>query len=945
MSYDHNSIDKKWQERWDAEQAFRAEDSSKKPKFYTLVEFPFPSGAGLHVGHPRSYTALDVVSRKKRMQGFNVLYPIGWDAFGLPTENYAIKHGRKPQEVTTENINTFRRQLKSLGLSFDWSREVNTSDPSYYKWTQWQFLQFFKAGLAYKAKTEINWCPKDKIGLANEEVVAGKCERCGEEVVKKEKEQWMIAITKYADRLIDDLDTVDYLPKIKKQQIDWIGKSVGAEIDFAIENKDEKITVFTTRPDTLFGVTYVVLAPEHKLVSEIVTNENKSAVDAYVQSVKAKTDIERTSDSKEKTGVFTGAFAIHPLTGEKLPIWVADYVLASYGTGAVMAVPAHDERDNAFAKTFDLPVKQVVTPLIVLTGKNTPKADLPMLPMCRTVDVIIKNENDEYLLQIEDDQVHCVGGGIEEGETPEEAIVREMVEETGYTNFEVTGVVADHVQGQAYRIPKNRNQQCDSKFFEITVRGDERVKSEVEDGKHQQKWVKKEEVRNQLTWDHHTFVWDLYNGKVFTDEGYLVNSETFDGKTSEEARAAIIAELESKNAGRAKTTYRLRDWVFSRQRYWGEPIPLVHCENGCSPETNGWVAIADDQLPLVLPEVEKYEPTDSGESPLAAITDWVNTTCPSCAGAAKRETDTMPNWAGSSWYFLRYIDARNTEAFASKEALKYWTPVDLYNGGMEHTTLHLLYSRFWNKFLFDQGLVPTSEPYAKRHSHGLILAEDGTKMSKSVGNVVNPDEEVKKHGADAFRMYELFIGPFEEPVPWSDAGLTGVRRFLERVARLTDYITTETAESTRRELHKTIAKVTEDIDNMRFNTAVAKMMEWANVAHKEKKVSKSDLKLFLTLLNPFAPHITNEIHEQLGGKELLESLEWPKADTSLLTDNILTIAIQVNGKLRGSIQVAAESTQEQILEQARQEENVARYIEGGVKKEIYVKGKLVNFVV
>ncbi len=763
MSYDHKSIDGKWQKRWIETGVFEAKNDSPKEKFYLLVEFPYPSGAGLHVGHPRSYTAIDIIARKRRMEGKNVLFPMGWDAFGLPAENYAIKTGNHPGTFTQTNIDTFRRQLQSMGFSFDWSREVNTTDPAYYRWTQWMFLEFFKAGLAYKTEMAINWCPKDLCGLANEEVIAGKCERCGTPVEKKLKSQWMIAITKYADRLLSDLDTVNYLPKIKKQQEEWIGRSEGAEIDFVVEGSSEKITVFTTRPDTIFGVTYVVLAPEHPLVGSIVSDEQRAAVDEYIALVKSKTDIERGDDTKEKTGVFTGAYVTNPANDEKVPVWIADYVLGHYGTGAVMAVPQHDERDRAFSEAMHLPV-----------------VDRPLV--------------------------------------------------------------------------------------------------------------------------------------------------SFD-------------EAVEKAGGRKKVQYKLRDWVFSRQRYWGEPIPLVHCEK------DGWVAVPTEELPVVLPNVENYQPTENGESPLANIESFVNTKCPQCGGPAKRETDTMPNWAGSSWYFLRYTDAHNDKEFASKEALKQWMPIDIYNGGMEHTTLHLLYSRFWNKFLFDRGYVPTSEPYARRHSHGLIMSEDGTKMSKSKGNVVNPDEIVDQHGADTLRVYEMFMGPFEEPVPWSTNGVIGVRRFLDKAIRMSEKVADVEDVEVTKMLHKTIAKISGDIEGFGFNTAVAQLMMFVNVVQEKGAITKESLKLFLRVLVPFAPHVANEMWEQLGGTGFVEEQEWPVADASMLKDDTVEMAVQVNGKLRGTIVVAVDEVEETIVKMARADENVAKYVVDEPKKVIVVKGKLVNFVV
>ena len=768
MSYDHQSIDKKWQKRWAEAKVFEASKDGDKEKYYCLIEFPYPSGAGLHIGHPRSYVALDIVARQKRMLGKNVLYPIGWDAFGLPTENYAIKTGRPPQEITKENTDTFRSQLQALGLSFDWSREINTTDPAYYKWTQWMFLEFFKAGLAYKAKTVINWCPKDKIGLANEEAAGGVCDRCGGPVEKREKEQWMIAITKYADRLLSDLDTVDYLPKIKKQQQDWIGKSEGAEINFAVVadpgiGQIDYIRVFTTRPDTIDGVTFVVLAPEHPEVYKFVTDDQRSIVEDYITEARQKTDIERGDDTKKKTGVFTGSFVSNPVNGEKVPVWVADYVLVHYGTGAVMGVPQHDERDQEFCEALNIPV-----------------VDRPLIPF-------------------------------------DEAIERAHGEKT---------------------------------------------------------------IR-----------------------------------------------------------FKLRDWVFSRQRYWGEPIPLVHCEK------DGWVALPVDQLPLKLPEVKAYEPTDNGESPLSTITDWVNTTCPTCSGQAKRETDTMPNWAGSSWYFLRYCDPHNDQEFASMEALKHWMPINLYNGGMEHTTLHLLYSRFWNKFLFDRGLVPTSEPYARRHSHGLIMGEDGTKMSKSAGKTVNPDGIVKEFGADVLRVYEMFMGPFEEPVPWNTNGLIGVRRFLERVMKLPVLSTGNESEEVTRALHKTIKKITGDIDGLAFNTAVAAMMSFVNEVYTAKSISNESLKKFAQILCPFAPHVANELFEQLGGEGLIEVSVWPQFDATLAANKEVSVAIQVNGKVRATIIISPEATEAEVVELARADERVTKYLITEPKKIIYVPGRMVSFVV
>ncbi len=760
-AYDHKKIEKKWQKLWDKEGIFYAKNNSKKPKFYGLIEFPYPSGAGMHVGHIRSNTAMDIISRKRRMEGFNVLYPIGWDAFGLPTENYAIKTGIHPIKVTKDNTDTFRRQLKALGFSFDWSREINTTDPKYYKWTQWIFLQLFKKGLAYKTRTEINWCPNDKIGLANEEVVGGMCERCGGPTEKREKEQWMLAITKYAERLDKDLDDVDYLEKIKIQQRNWIGKSEGAEIDFIIKQDASKtIKVFTTRPDTIFGATYIVLAPEHELITDLKSKiTNFEDVSRYISEVRKKTEIERTDEGKIKTGVeVKGIKAINPATKEEIPIWIADYVLLNYGTGAIMAVPADDVRDKEFAEKYNLPVLE-----------NYKKA--------------------------------------------------------GFEDF-----------------------------------------------------------------------------------------------------------------GKKITKFKLRDWVFSRQRYWGEPIPLIRCDE-C-----GWVPVPDKDLPVVLPKVEKYKPRDDGESPLADIKSWVNVKCPKCKGPAKRETDTMPNWAGSSWYFLRYVDPKNGKVFASEKNLKYWTPIDWYNGGMEHTTLHLLYSRFWHKFLYDLKLVPTSEPYMKRTSHGLILADDGTKFSKSKGNGVSPDDLVKIYGADTLRLYEMFMGPFDQSVSWNTDNMVGPRRFLERVWKISLQLKKNSSEDVVKLLHKTIKKVSEDIEEMHFNTAISTMMILANEMDKSG-VSLKDYKKFLQILSPFAPHMTEELWTMLGEKKSINLAAWPVWDKNLIQDEEIKIAVQVNGKVRAEIVISVDEKEEVVKQKVLENENVLKYTSGkDVRKVIYVKNRLINIV-
>lgn len=845
-----HDIEAKWQAAWESNGTYRAEDSANAAKFYGLIEFPYPSGEGLHVGHPRSYTAIDVMTRKRRMEGQNVLYPIGWDAFGLPTENFAIKHKIKPQEATKKNIGNFTRQLKSIGFGFDWSREIDTTDPSYYKWTQWQFLKFFNSfydedaqrarpieelppglnkdehRLAYKAASTINWCPRCKIGLANEEAQGGVCERCGNEVEKREKAQWMIRITKYADRLIKDLDNVDYLPQIRAQQINWIGKSEGAFVDFTIagsKNGADKVTVFTTRPDTLFGATYLVLAPEHPLV-ETWMNEgdvkNADEIRAYRSASAAKSEIERTAEGKEKTGVkLDGVSAKNPANGEEIPVWISDYVLANYGTGAIMAVPAHDERDYAFAKMFGLPIKQVVRPF-PLAVMNMP------------------------------------------------------------------GVAARY-------------------------RTQEEIRIETE---------------------------------VFTGEGENINSEFLNGLPTWKAKDDMISWLEEKGFGERATTYKLRDWVFSRQRYWGEPIPIIHCAK-C-----GQVPVPEDQLPVMLPDVDAYEPNDEGESPLANIREWVEVDCPSCGGNAERETDTMPNWAGSSWYFLRYCDPRNDKALADPEKLKYWMPVDLYNGGMEHTTLHLLYSRFWYKFLWDMGIVPTecgSEPYAKRRSHGLILAEGGEKMSKSKGNVVNPDDVVKEYGADVFRMYEMFMGPFDQPVPWDTNGIEGVRKFLDRVWNLFEDEKGKT-QNEKGELetayHQTVKKLTEGIEHMHFNTCVSQLMILSNAFADAGGVPSEMRQGFIQLLAPFAPHLAEELWEKIGEKGSVHRSGWPTFDASKLKSATFELVVQVNGKVRAKVEVDSDIAEADA--KAKAIEAAEKWLEGKEPMQvIYVAGKLVSIVV
>ncbi len=799
MKHEFKEIEPKWQKKWAESHVFHAENDYTKPKYYALVEFPYPSGQGLHVGHPRSYTALDIVARKRRMQGYNVLYPMGWDAFGLLSEIFAFKKHILLEIVTAQYVAHFKAQLQSLGLSFDWDREVNTTDPAYYKWTQWIFLQLFKKGLAYKKEMSVNWCTSCKCVLANEEVVNGVCERCGSEVIHKVKSQWMLKITAYAQRLIDDLSDVNYLERVKTSQINWIGRSTGAEVEFDTTGGD-KLKIYTTRPDTLFGATYMVMSPEHPYIEKWADRiGNMEEIRTYQEVSARKSDFERTEMAKDKTGVrLAGVAAINPVNGKEIPIFISDYVLMSYGTGAIMAVPGHDTRDWEFAKKFGLPIIEVVK-----------------------------------------------GGDVEK--------------------------------------------------------------------------------------------------EAFTDcaTGIMVNSGFLDGMTVEDAKKAIVKWLEEQKKGETKVNYKLRDWVFSRQRYWGEPIPLVNCPK-C-----GWVAIPESELPLRLPEVESYEPTDNGESPLAKLTDWVKTTCPCCGGPAERETDTMPQWAGSSWYFLRYCDPHNANALAAKEALDYWMPVDWYNGGMEHTTLHLLYSRFWHKFLYDIGVVSCKEPYAKRTSHGMILGENGEKMSKSRGNVVNPDDVIAQYGADTLRMYEMFIGDFEKTAPWNTSSIKGSKRFLERVAALTDMMTQEDGYSAELEgsFHKLIKKVSEDIEGLKCNTAIAAMMSVLNEIYDKGSVTRGELMTFITLLNPFAPHITEEINEAIGGKEMLAKTKWPEYDPAKCVDADVEIAVQVSGKIKARLMIPSDSTEESVKSLVMANDSVKAALEGKtVLKEIYVKGKLYNIV-
>jgi leucyl-tRNA synthetase len=962
--YDHSKIEKKWQKEWAKTGMYKASDKDaiKNPenKFFTLVEFPFPSGAGLHTGHTRSYTAMDIVSRKKRAEGKNVLFPIGWDAFGLPTENYAIKTGIDPQKATKQNTDTFRRQLKSVGISFDWSREVNTTDPAYYKWTQWIFLQMFKKGLAYKDKITINWCPKDKIGLANEEVVNGCCERCGTQVEKRDKEQWMLAITKYADRLDKDLDNVNYLEKIKIQQRNWIGKSIGSEIDFKIENSDLSIKAFTTRADTLFGVTYVVLAPESQLVKSLWDNiKNKEEVQSYIDQAKAKDDMDRTAEGKEKTGVkLDGVFAINPANGEKVSVWIADYVLATYGTGAVMAVPAHDERDFQLAKKYGLEIKNVIMPKRI-DNRNPHVKGKEIVKREGVIAIVFNPATKKYLGLNWKTQnwTTFITGGVDTGEDPIDAAKREITEETGYRNLKFIKTLGDKVRTEFYAAHKDVNRVGLTSYAVFEIENED--KTEVEQSEkdlHEVVWLSEDDIKSsKMSHSEMDIILDrLKNGEsAVTEQGILTNSGKFNDMDSETAKKEITKSV----GGKIVTKYKLRDWVFSRQRYWGEPIPMINCPD-C-----GWVPVPEKDLPVKLPKVAKYEPTDDGESPLSKVDKWVNTKCPVCKSKAKRETDTMPNWAGSSWYYLRYADNKNDKQLASPEKLKAWNPVDWYNGGMEHTTLHLLYSRFWHKFLFDIGVVDQPEPYMKRTSQGMILAEGGVKMSKSLGNVVNPDDVIKAYGADTLRVYQMFMGPFDQPVAWDTSSIIGSRRFVERAFNLFNKIDLKSGKKSTKTsnpntkpdsagdkeleslIHKTIKKVGDDIESMSFNTAISTMMILLNAFEKAPTVACADYEIFIKLLAPFAPHISDELWAKLGHKKSVHLESWPKYDPIKLDSGVYKIVVQINNKVRAVFETT-DMTDEEIKAKALSLPEIVTKLEGATPKSvIYVKGRLINIIV
>ncbi len=947
MMYQFKKVESKWQKYWQEHKTFVADIDKNKEKYYILVEFPYPSGSGLHVGHVRSYTALDSYARMKRMMGYNVLFPMGWDAFGAPAEQYAIKNHIHPKDAVKENIKTFKKQIQSLGISFDWTREFSTTDPEYYKWTQWQFLKFYEHGMAYKAKKNINWCPKCKTGLSNEDASGGVCERCGTKVVQKEKEQWMLRMSDYAESLLKGLDDTEFAERIKLGQINWIGKSQGAEVDFKVKDTNEKLTVYTTRPDTLYGVTFMVVAPEHPIINTLSSKiKNMDKVKEYQEFAKTKTEFERTELAKEKTGVrLEGIRAINPVNGEEIEIWISDYVMMGYGTGAIMAVPAHDDRDYEFAKKFNIPIKQVIAKLFVGKGDSKIHEKEPVTKR-NVVNAVIKHptENKYLCVRKKDfDWLNFVMGGIEEGETPVEAAIREVIEETGYNDIEIEKemefVYYDHFYAQHKKV--NRHITCH------TVVGKLKSLKQIERDDYEKsiadpEWVDEEVLIKSLTTDAHKYdAMRAINGEgALTDEGIHINSVIVDGMNKEEAINTMIDYLEEKRIGARKTNYRLQDWIFSRQRFWGEPIPLVYCEH-C-----GWTPVPEKDLPVLLPDVANYEPTEDGESPLANISEWVNTTCPKCGGKARRETDTMPNWAGSSWYFLRYMDAHNDKEFVSKEALDYFGKVDWYNGGMEHTTRHLLYARFWNQFLHNIGLVPNSEPFRVRVSHGMILGTNGEKMSKSKGNVINPDDIIKEYGADTLRTYELFMGDYSQDVAWSTDSLKGCARFIDRVIKLGDKVMEGEEYSDITLVHKTIKKVTNDLQTMKYNTAVSSLMVMTNTYEKLDKITMADYRVLLHLFNPIAPHITEELNNKYHlGNPLCES-SWPTYDEELTTNKVLELGVQVNGKLRDTITVNKDEDDDSVKEKALASDNVKRHTDGKeIVKVIVVKNRIVNIVV
>lgn len=941
--YDFKKIESKWQQYWEENNVFKAYNNSHKPKYYVLIEFPYPSGIGLHIGHPRSYTALDSIARKRRMEGYNVLFPMGWDAFGLPAENYAIKNHVHPKDAVKENVKIFKNQCQRLGISFDWDREFSTTDPEYYKWTQWQFLKFYEYGLAYKAKKAINWCTSCKVGLSNEDVEHGRCERCGGEVVQKEKDQWLLKMSAYADKLIDGLDDTDFIERVKTAQVNWIGKSEGAEIDFKVADSDEILKVYTTRPDTIYGATFMVISPEHPII-EVLKDKLKNYADikTYQMAASKKSEFERVELSKEKTGVkLDGVYAVNPVNDSKIEVWTSDYVMMGYGTGAIMAVPAHDERDYEFATKFDIPIIPVIQKI---TGNKATNESFKK----SIVALVYNPKTDKYLTLDWKDKGGrlLIGGTIHDNEDPIDCARREIVEETNYVDLKYIRSTFP-INHHYYAFNKDKYFEIEAVGIYFELLSDKKEDGHLDDDEvncFDVEWVSKEVIEKHIKDELHKTVFeDLTNPKAYTGEGKMINSDILNGiDNKEEAIDKILNYIESKNIGKRMTNYRLQDWVFSRQRFWGEPIPMIYCDK-C-----GWVPVPEKDLPVLLPDIAQYEPTDNGESPLANMPEWFTVECPKCGAKARRETDTMPNWAGSSWYWLRYMDPHNDKEFASQEALKYWGMVDWYNGGMEHATRHLLYARFWHRFLYDIGLVPTPEPFSKRTAHGMILGEDGSKISKSKGNGIDPIDIVEEYGADALRTYEMFIGDYELDTAWSMNGLKGCKRFLDRLWRIQEKVIDKNNYSKELEtiIHKTIKKVTNDLENLKFNTAISALMTLLNEYENSFHITKADLEILLILLNPIAPHITEEINELQKFDKPICQKPWPIYDESKTINEEYELVIQVNGKVRGREMVSSNISEDEMKDIALTNESVSRYLEGNkIIKIITVPNKLVNIVV